>query len=110
MRPDRQPWVTTCLVIGFALASAPSLGQDKVYEVKPVAPKVTCSHPHSQDQDDMAIWVHPMDPSKSTLIASDKKADRLFVYDLEGKRFSQCRSRIRATSTCATDSRSANTR
>lgn len=33
----------------------------------------------------MCIWVHPADPSRSTIIAADKKADTLFVYDLEGK-------------------------
>jgi 3-phytase len=34
--------------------------------------------------DDPAIWVHPSDPSKSTIIGTDKKAG-LAVYDLSGK-------------------------
>ncbi|KAA3613527.1 MAG: phytase [Calditrichaeota bacterium] len=35
------------------------------------------------DQDDMCIWIHP-DPSKSTVVTSDKSARKLFVYDLDG--------------------------
>lgn len=50
-----------------------------------VAPQVTCLDPAARDQDDMCIWVHPSDPAQSTIIASDKKADRIFVYDLAGK-------------------------
>lgn len=38
----------------------------------------------SADQDDMCIWIHPTDPSQSTIITSDKDAQKLFVYDLEG--------------------------
>jgi 3-phytase len=36
------------------------------------------------DQDDMCIWIHPTDKSQSTIIASDKGANKLFVYDLNG--------------------------
>jgi 3-phytase len=36
------------------------------------------------DQDDMCIWIHPTDKSQSTIITSDKSANRLFVYDLNG--------------------------
>jgi 3-phytase len=35
--------------------------------------------------DDPAIWVHPTDPAKSAIIATDKKGG-LLVYDLSGKR------------------------
>ncbi len=35
--------------------------------------------------DDPAIWVHPTDPGKSAIIATDKKGG-LAVYDLSGKR------------------------
>ncbi len=38
---------------------------------------------NAQDQDDMAIWVHPSDPSLSTVIGSDKGHD-LYVYQLDG--------------------------
>ena len=36
------------------------------------------------DQDDMCIWIHPDNRSLSTIISSDKDADKLFVYDLSG--------------------------
>ena len=36
------------------------------------------------DTDDMCIWIHPTDPSLSTIIAADKAADNLVVYDLSG--------------------------
>lgn len=37
------------------------------------------------DQDDLCIWQHPVDPALSTIITSDKSANRIFVYDLEGQ-------------------------
>ena len=36
------------------------------------------------DEDDMCFWLHPTNLALSTIIASDKSADRLFVYDLQG--------------------------
>lgn len=36
------------------------------------------------DQDDMCIWIHPTSKSQSTIITSDKGANKLFVYDLDG--------------------------
>ena len=51
----------------------------------PPVPTLVCSDPRSDDQDDMAIWIHPEDPAKSMIIASDKGAKKLIVYDLEGK-------------------------
>jgi 3-phytase len=44
----------------------------------------TYDDPETSDQDDMCIWVHPSDPAKSALIASDKSAGKIVVYDLEG--------------------------
>jgi 3-phytase len=38
------------------------------------------------DQDDMCFWLHPVDRSRSTVIVSDKKSGRVFVYDLHGVR------------------------
>ncbi len=38
----------------------------------------------SIDQDDMCIWIHPTESSKSVIITADKKAEKVFVYDLEG--------------------------
>jgi myo-inositol-hexaphosphate 3-phosphohydrolase len=45
----------------------------------------TAAVPHSGDAaDDVAVWVHPTDPSRSTVIATDKKGG-LAVYDLAGQ-------------------------
>ena len=77
----------------LALATAPALANDKdkrngkarAGETRFVSPTVKCSAPDSEDQDDMCIWVHPSDAALSTVICSDKKAGRIFVYDLAGK-------------------------
>src|SRR5688572_21968819 len=81
------------LALGLALGAAPLLGKDKYksndkdpsHEARAVTPSMKCSDRDSKDQDDMCIWVHPSDPSLSSIISSDKKANRLFVYDLEGR-------------------------
>ena len=81
------------LALGLALGAAPALCKEKTREklkqnaeeVQPAAPKVKCSAQGSADQDDMCIWVHPTDVSQSAIITSDKKANRIFVYDLEGR-------------------------
>jgi myo-inositol-hexaphosphate 3-phosphohydrolase len=40
--------------------------------------------PHTGDSaDDPAIWVHPIDPARSTIIGTDKRGG-LAVYDLDG--------------------------
>lgn len=51
-----------------------------------VAPKVqTAPVPH--DADDPAIWVHPSDPAKSLIVATDKTAGTggLYVFGLDGR-------------------------
>ena len=48
-----------------------------------VTPTLTLNAPGIEDQDDMCIWVSA-DASQSTVIASDKAAKKLFVYDLDG--------------------------
>ncbi|MDP6546270.1 MAG: phytase [Phycisphaerae bacterium] len=48
-------------------------------------PAVVCTSEDVRDQDDMCIWIHPTDKSLSTVIAADKAANCLFVYDLSGK-------------------------
>jgi 3-phytase len=50
------------------------------------APALVLADDEVRDQDDMAIWVHPRRPTESLVIASDKDAHRLFVYDLSGER------------------------
>jgi 3-phytase len=58
------------------------MGQETASAVRA---SMTCSDPASRDQDDMCVWIHPTDSSQSTIVASDKEANRLFVYDLDGK-------------------------
>jgi len=73
------------LGFGLALGAGQALGKENDNEVKLVPPKLKCSARASRDQDDMCLWVHPADRSRSTLISSDKAAGKIFVYDLEGK-------------------------
>ncbi|RME00459.1 MAG: phytase, partial [Calditrichaeota bacterium] len=49
-----------------------------------VSSDLTLKDSEIKDQDDMCIWLHPTDLSKSTIITSDKAASKLFIYDLEG--------------------------
>ena len=49
-----------------------------------VTPVLTLDATGIADQDDMCIWIHPTDKSQSVIITSDKSADKLFVYDLNG--------------------------
>ncbi|WP_395445046.1 phytase [Caulobacter sp. UC70_42] len=68
-----------------------SLGQDAptVEPSKTVLVQATMeTEPVGHDgdaADDPAIWVHPTDPARSAIIATDKKGG-LLVYDLSGKR------------------------
>jgi 3-phytase len=66
--------------LGLARAAAERGGAGEA-----AAPAVVCRDGNARDQDDMAVWRHPSDPSKSTIIASDKGAGRIFVYDLQGR-------------------------
>jgi 3-phytase len=38
-----------------------------------------------EDQDDMCVWVDHSQPDRSVVIASDKTAGKVFVYDLKGR-------------------------
>ncbi len=49
-----------------------------------VNPTLVLNAPGIADQDDVTIWIHPTDKSLSTIISSDKDANKLFVHDLEG--------------------------
>ncbi|MCE5327210.1 MAG: phytase [Planctomycetaceae bacterium] len=51
----------------------------------PVKPLMTLKGAGVYDQDDMCFWRDPKDASKSLIITSDKYANKVFVYDLEGK-------------------------
>ncbi|MFQ5629540.1 MAG: phytase [bacterium] len=49
-----------------------------------VRPSLTLKNGKVKDQDDMCIWIHPNDPAQSTIVAADKSANMLFVYNLAG--------------------------
>lgn len=69
------------ILIGFCLhiiLSSPSYAQTSV------SPTKSYQASGSSDQDDMAVWVHPSDFSKSTVIGSDKASGKIFVYDIAG--------------------------
>lgn len=50
-----------------------------------VVPTLRCVDLAARDQDDMCVWIHPTNRGLSTLVVSDKRADKLFVYDLAGR-------------------------
>lgn len=49
-----------------------------------VTPRMALVDSAADDQDDLCIWVHPTDPALGAILASDKEAGRILVYDLEG--------------------------
>ena len=69
----------------FLLAYLLEIGEDHVnlpiFAVHPVAETHAISH--LEDVDDLCVWVHPTDPSLSTVIGTDK-GHGLAVYDLQG--------------------------
>jgi len=69
-------------MMGDAIDRATAAEQDNITVV---TPKLELADKNIVDQDDMCIWIHPASPSLSTIIASDKSASRLFVYDLKGE-------------------------
>ena len=60
-----------------------AVARDPVVVVAPVGETAPVPH-HGDAADDAAIWVHPADPSLSTIIGTDKQGG-LAVYDLSGK-------------------------
>lgn len=66
-----------------------SVAHVRADEPAPVPSLRQFGNPAAKDQDDVCFWVHPRDPALSTLIASDKSAHALFVYDLSGKLLQQ---------------------
>jgi 3-phytase len=77
-RNRRSPFLFRLWFILFIILLAlPALAQTTVN------PLLTLNDPGIGDQDDMGIWIHP-DPSRSTIITSDKDVNKLFVYDLAG--------------------------
>lgn len=62
------------------------LNADELLAVKPTTRLLA---PEIKDQDDMCVWVDPSQPERSTVIASDKTAGAIFVYDLQGQLLQQ---------------------
>ena len=60
-------------------------GNVKQPETPTIAPTVQLTEQDTKDQDDMCVWVNQDDPAQSTIIASDKSASQIVVYDLEGQ-------------------------
>ncbi len=65
-------------------ADAPTISPSKLALVKATVETQPVDH-GGDAADDPAIWVHPTDPARSAIIATDKKGGML-VYDLSGKR------------------------
>jgi len=76
--------VVHCLLLILAGAAAPAIGEGAESQ-RVLEPVVTLANARHLDQDDMCIWVHPERPELSVIVTSDKTAELLFVYDLEGK-------------------------
>ena len=70
------------LLVGLAaqVANAATVQVGATVETAPM-------HGSGDAADDPAIWIHPTDPSKSTIIGTDKSTDGhgLVVYDLSGR-------------------------
>lgn len=75
--------VTTCRVTVALLCGVVPVAE--LPGAEPVVePVVKLTSPSAEDQDDLCVWVHPDEPTRSTVIAADKSANKLFVYDLAG--------------------------
>lgn len=76
------PLMAAGLLVGLAapVASAAVAQVSATVETAPI-------HGSGDAADDPAIWIHPTDPSKSTIIGTDKSTDGrgLVVYDLSGR-------------------------
>lgn len=48
-------------------------------------PRIRLTNPAARDQDDMVFCVDRQDAARSAVIVSDKEANHLFVYDLQGQ-------------------------
>lgn len=57
----------------------------KTDQVPVAEPTLRLTNPQARDQDDLCVWRNHQTPEESLFITSDKAANRLFVYDLEGQ-------------------------
>lgn len=83
-----RPLLTVALVAGLADSTSwPAFASalDDTTVVRPFARAETRPVPHIRDAADTPdIWVHPNEPGKSLVVATDKRG-ALMVYDLTGK-------------------------
>ena len=70
--------------VALGLVSLVLLGALPARAQTVVSPVRALSATGYSDEDDMCFWLHPTNLALSTVIASDKAAGRLFVYDLTG--------------------------
>ena len=71
--------------IGFLIAVALAVGSvAALCQTDVVEPRFRLAFEGIVDTDDMCIWIHPTDASLSTIIAADKAADTIVVFDLDG--------------------------
>ncbi|MHA7263040.1 phytase [Arthrobacter sp. TMN-37] len=78
--------LTPLMVVGLFVGLSTPAASAALVQVS--ATVETAQIPGSGDAaDDPAIWIHPTDPSKSTIIGTDKSTDGrgLVVYDLSGR-------------------------
>lgn len=78
------PFVLMFAALVSAIGCNRSAGvpQDQMKVLKPVL----VTEPVKWDTDDPAIWINPVDASKSLIIGTDKDSDgALYVFDLNGK-------------------------
>jgi 3-phytase len=74
-------WIALVFISLFACGT-----KEKTLEV--LSPAITTEKVNT-DSDDPAIWIHPVDPSKSLVIGTDKGGDSgaggLYMFDMNGK-------------------------
>ena len=86
MRSISRIWIVLAIsVVCFGSSQRVGIRRAFAADVSTFSPTRQLVSPEIRDQDDMCIWVHPKDPAKSTVIASDKSANQVVVYSLDGQ-------------------------
>ncbi len=83
--PNRNPGLLGGLAALFGALSGPGCSSPETPAQSTISVYASGeTEPSGDDPDDPAIFIHPTDPSRSRIIATDKGLG-VFVYDLEGK-------------------------
>ncbi|MEO0590939.1 MAG: phytase [Pseudomonadota bacterium] len=77
----------TLITLGIAAACASIPSGDPAVTVTAIAETVPVGTVNADAADDPAIWRNPVDPDKSLIIGTDKRAG-LYVYNLKGEQLS----------------------